>query len=285
MDQSIQMVLNNMKRACYKNEYKDNNDEMSVSLTLLYKLNKIKTTKYFRMKFFCLLLGCMVSFLPALAQKGNNEVRKGNKLYSTQDYKAATKLYNDALKKNPKLFDAAYDLGNADYRQKNYKEALAAYQKALPLTKNKVQIAHDFHNVGNALMNQKQYEDALKAYRTALLANPNDNETRFNYAYAAEMLKQQQNKNNKNNKDQKNQQNKQNKQDQKNQPNKQNNNDKNKQDKNKQNQDQQQPQGGGMSKQNADQILNAIQQEENQVQDKINQQRVQMHSQNPAKNW
>lgn len=273
-----------MKRACFKNGNKDENSNMHVLLPQQKKQFEIKPTNYLRMKFFCILLGCMVSFLPAMAQKGNNDVRKGNKLYNKQNYDAAAILYKEALKKNQKSFDAAYDLGNALYRQKNYKEAMAAYQKALPLTKDKIQLAHDFHNVGNALMNQKQYEDALKAYRSALLANPNDDETRFNYAYAAEMLKHQQNKNNQN---KNNQQNKQNKQDQKNQQNKQNQNgnNKNNQNQNKQNQDQQQPQGGGMSKQNADQILNAIQQEENQVQDKINQQRVQMHEQNPAKDW
>lgn len=282
MDQSVQMVLTNMRRACFQHEIKDKNGSMHGSI-LPNKLSEIKPTNYLRMKFFCILLGCMISFLPAIAQKGNNEVRKGNKLYNTQNYDAATMLYKDALKKNQKSFDAAYDLGNALYRQKNYKEALNAYQKALPLTKDKTQIAHDFHNVGNALMNQKQYENALKAYRSALLANPNDNETRFNYAYAAEMLKHQQNKNNQN----KNNQNKQNKQDQKNKQNPQNKNgiNKNNPNQNKQNQDQQQPQGGGMSKQTADQILNSIQQEENQVQNQINQQRVQMHQQNPAKDW
>jgi|YelNatPaOPRAMG01_1025707.scaffolds.fasta_scaffold00225_41 tetratricopeptide (TPR) repeat protein len=230
-----------------------------------------------------ILMFCFLPFFTVKAQKANSEIRKGVKMYDAQRYDQAAVLFKDALKKDSNSFDASYDLGNALYRQKNYKAAMDIYQKALPLTKDKSLIAKDLHNIGNAFMQQKQYEDALKAYRSALLANPNDDETRFNYAYAAEMLKHQQNKQNQNKQNKQNKQNQQNKQDNKNQ-NQQNNN-KNKNNNNNNNQNQQQPQGGGMSKQNAEQILNSIQQEENQVQNKINQQRVQMHSAQPAKDW
>lgn len=267
-----------MRQACFANREKFEKANVSVSYSHQLK-------KYFRMKVFFVLLGGLLICVPALAQKGNNEIRKGAKLYDTQNYSGAATFFQNALKKNSKSFDAVYDLGNALYRQKNYKAAMSAYQKALPLTKNKIHLAHAFHNIGNIMMDQKQYENALKAYRSALLANPNDNETRFNYAYAAEMLKHQQNKNNNNGKNnQKNQQNKQNQNQQKNKNNNNGKNNSNNQNQNNNN-NQQQPQGGGMSKQNADQILNSIQQEENQVQNQINQQRVQMHSPNPAKDW
>jgi hypothetical protein len=129
----------------------------------------------------------------------------------------------------------------------------------------------------------------LEAYKQSLLLNPNDNETRFNYAFAKAMMKNQQDKNkdkDKKNKDQQKQQDKkdQNKKDQKN--NNQQNNNQNQNNKDQQNKNQQQqPQGGGMSKQNAEQILDAIQQNEKNVQQKMNERKAKARSQNPEKDW
>jgi tetratricopeptide (TPR) repeat protein len=43
--------------------------------------------------------------------------------------------------------------------------------------------------MGNALMELKQYDKAVEAYKNALRNNPSDEKTRYNYALAKEMLK------------------------------------------------------------------------------------------------
>jgi len=49
-----------------------------------------------------------------------------------------------------------------------------------------------FHNIGNVLMEDKQCKEAAEAFKNALRNNPTDNETRYNYALAKECAAQQQ---------------------------------------------------------------------------------------------
>jgi tetratricopeptide (TPR) repeat protein len=199
------------------------------------------------------------------AQKESADVNSGNKLYKKGKFTEAEIAYRKGLLKNPKSFEATYNLGNALFKQKKYPDALEQYNNALALKPSeKKKIAAAFHNTGNSLLMDKKVEKSIKAYEQALKSNPKDNDTRYNLAYAQELLKQQkqqqkqQNKDNKDqNKDKKDQQKKdQQKKDQQNK------------DKQQQQQQQQQPQQPKMSKENAQQILDALQQDEKNAQDK-----------------
>ena len=147
------------------------------------------------------------------------------------------------------------------FRQKKYKEALQQYNNAIALhPKEKEKIAAAFHNTGNSLLIDNKVEESIKAFESALKNNPNDNETRYNLAYAQALLKKQ----NKDKKKDKNQdKNKDNKQDQK-QP----------QEEKPKEQPQKQPQQKQMSKENAQQILDALLQDEKNAQDKAKKQPV-----------
>ena len=116
-----------------------------------------------------------------------------------------------------------------------------------------LQIAAAFHNLGNALMEEKQYEKSIEAYKQSLKSNPKDDETRYNLAVAQYMLRQQQ-------KQQQQQQQQQNKDD------KQKENDQ--QQKNNDNQQQKQNEKQKMDRDQAEQILQAIEQDERDVQEK-----------------
>ena len=67
------------------------------------------------------------------AQKESDDVRNGNKLYKSSKFTEAEIAYRKGLLKNPKSFEANYNLGNALFRQKKYKEALEQYNNALVL--------------------------------------------------------------------------------------------------------------------------------------------------------
>ncbi len=108
------------------------------------------------------------------AQKGNNEVRAGNKKYNDKKYIEAEIDYRKGLEKNPKSFEGNYNLGNSLFRQKKYEEAYQQYEKAAsyaPKTE-KEKLAATYHNMGNSLLMQKKIEESIEAYKQALRHNP-----------------------------------------------------------------------------------------------------------------
>ena len=147
-----------------------------------------------------------------LQRKARKFVREGNELYKQEKYTDASVSYQKALNNNGQYGKAAYNLGNALYQNKNYREAIPQYELKAKTAKDKDTKAEAYHNIGNAMMEMKDYQGAVNAYKNSLRNNPNDDETRYNLAVAQQMLddqnKQQQNKdknknNNKNNKDKK----------------------------------------------------------------------------------
>lgn len=216
------------------------------------------TSTGLRMARVILPLLCVWIPLVGSAQMGNDDIRTGNKLYKNEKYVEAEIEYRKALQKNNRSFEANYNLGNALFRQGKYPEAFEQYKKSAPLsTESKQKLASNFHNMGNTFMTGQQYKEAIEAYKQALINNPKDNETRYNLAYAQAMLQKQQNRNEQNGGDdnrQKNQNPEEKPQDNPRQENE-----------NNPPPPQQQPQ---MSKETAQQILNALEQDAKEAQER-----------------
>ena len=196
-------------------------------------------------------------------------IRKGNRSFKDSVYVNAEVNYRKALEVNPQSTVSMFNLGNTLAQQNKVKEAMEQYVGATKVEKDKSNLAQIYHNMGVMLHTQKDYAKAVEAYKQSLRNNPKDNETRYNLALAQKMLKDQQNQ------DQNQDQNKDQKQDQQKDQDKQ---DQNKQDQQK-NQDQQQPpkpekKDDQMSKENAEQLLNSVMQDEKDVQDKVKKQQV-----------
>ncbi len=211
------------------------------------------------------------------AQKAERDyIRKGNRLYKDSVYVKAEVDYRKALDVNPKSAVSMYNLGNALLQQKKAKEAMEQYMAASKMEKDKSKLAQIYHNVGVIFQSAKDYAKAVEAYKQSLRNNPKDNETRYNLALAQKMLKdqQQKNKNQDQNKDKDKDKDKKDKKDQnKNQNNKDQKQDQQK-NKNQQQPPQQQKKDNQMSKQNAEQLLNSVLQDEKGVQDKVKKQQV-----------
>jgi tetratricopeptide (TPR) repeat protein len=235
-----------------------------------------------------------------LERQARADVREGNKQYNQLKFADAEVAYKKALSKNPNYSKAAYNLGNAIYQQGRNKEAIANYELSVKATKEKPNKAQIYHNIGNSYMKEKQYAQAVEAYKNSLRNNPNDDETRYNLALAQKMLKDQQNnqnnddKNNKDNKDNKDKNNKENQdKDGGNKDNQDKNNDK-KDDKgddknqNKQNpekKDQPQPRPNQLSPEQMKQLLDAMNNEENKTQQKLNEQKAKGRKIKQEKDW
>ena len=235
----------------------------------------------------------------AAAQTDRNLIRQGNRAFKTQKWAAAETQYRKAISKNQKNPQAIYNLGCALLMQQKDSLAMVQFGNAAQLEPNLFRRSKSYHNMGVVMQNHREYAQAIEYYKMALRCNPQDNETRYNLALCKKLLKnnpQNQNnkdKNNKNNKDKnKNDKNKdrdknkdKNKDDQnKNDQNK-NNKDKNK-DKNKnKNSNQNQQNQDKMSRDNAEQLLNAAIQQEQATKRKLQKAMSQPRRKAYDKNW
>lgn len=229
-----------------------------------------------QVKIIMTILLLIFSFINSNAQE-KKLVRKGNKLYEQKRYKEAADVYQQALMKNPSYTPGLFNLGNSMYQQKQYDAARKVMEATAKAEKDKDGKGAASYNIGNTYMQEQKWEDAISAYKQALRNNPQDADAKYNLSYAQAMLKKQQggggkdkNKDKKDdkNKDKDKQDNKDNKGDKKDQDkDKQGNNDK--QDENEDKQDKKpQPQPSKLSEKQAEQLLNALQQEEKKLQDK-----------------
>lgn len=218
--------------------------------------------------------------------------RNGNRDYEKQNYESAEVDYRRALEKNPAFYEAVFNLGDAVYRQQRFEESAKLFSRAaMDSTASVDDMARSFYNKGNAEFAQQKYSEALESYKQSLRLNPDDLEAKYNLAYTKKMLEQQQNQQNGGNgNDNQNQDNDKNRNNDRNQDNggddKQDSagndseNDRNDEhddssgdDNGEQGQKPQPQQGHGeprISQQEAEQMLQAVQQQEDKTRDKVN---------------
>ena len=232
-----------------------------------------RVTLFGRKKAVAILLLMMA--MSASAQTDRQYIRQGNKLFRSGDYPNAEVAYRKAIEKNPKNPQAVYNLGNALMAQKKDSAAVVQFESASKLETNPLRKAKAYHNMGVVCQSHKMYGEAIEAYKNALRLNPNDDETRYNLVLCKhQQQKQQQNQQNQNqqgNDDQK----KDDKKDQQKQDQQQDKQD-------KKQQEQPKPQ---MSKENAEQLLNAAIQNEKQTQDKLKKAQQQPQRRAIQNNW
>lgn len=125
----------------------------------------------------------------AIAQEKDKNLPRGNKEFKDKNYADAEADYRISLSKSPTKAIASYNLGNTIYRQKQPSEAKLAYVNTIENAKTKAEKHKAFHNLGNIFMTEKKYTEAVDAYKNALRNNPSDEQTRYNYALAKEYLK------------------------------------------------------------------------------------------------
>ncbi len=122
--------------------------------------------------------------------KSNDFVYEGNELVN-DDFASAEMEYRKAISEKPTSTIGAYNLGNAYYKNQRFGEALLRHQEVIESATTKEEKHKAYHNMGNALMQGKQCKEAVEAFKNALRNNPNDDETRYNLGLAKECSKQQ----------------------------------------------------------------------------------------------
>lgn len=254
------------------------------------------------------LLG-ISSFLSA--QKKDKNLYEGTKEFGNKNYINSEANFRVSQSKNEeKRAVANYNLGTSIYRQNQPGEAKFKFFNAVESAKTKEEKHKAFHNLGNTFMLEENYQAAVDAYKNALRNNPYDEETRYNYALAKQKLKEnppkgnQDNKDKDQNKDQNQNQNQDNQDDKKDK--KDNGKDKDKkdsdqsdkddnknkgdkkEDKNEDNKGENQnqnPKPSGANKQQIESILDAVNNAEKNIQDKINAKKVKAQPKTNDKDW
>ncbi|MCX7546476.1 tetratricopeptide repeat protein [Xanthomarina sp. F1114] len=137
-------------------------------------------------------------------KKANNYVFEGNEKAVNDDFVSAEMAYRQALSEQSSSVAGAYNLGTSYYKNENYTEALFRLQQAVKSATSKEEKHKAFHNIGNILMKEKRCKEAVEAYKSALRNNPSDDETRYNFGLAKECAEQQKNEQPDDNKDDQN---------------------------------------------------------------------------------
>ncbi len=246
---------------------------------------------------FLLIFSSLYSLSPAQDwfKRGENSfIRSGNRAYKDGDFARSETNYKKALEANGASEKGKFNLGNAYYSQDKYKEAAGEFEVAANFADDDAIKARSFHNLGNALLEEKQYKQSIEAYKQALRLNPKDMETKYNLAYAQQMLEQNPDQQQQQNQDQQQDENDQNQdnQNQQNQDQQQDNQDQQQQenqDQQQQNQDQQQQQEQqrkpNMSQQQIEQMLEALQYQEEKLQQKLQKSKARVKRVKVEKDW
>ena len=125
------------------------------------------------------------------AQDVNSIIKEANDAYKKGDYKNASELYKDALKKNAGDVTAKFNLGNALQKQNDAAGAEKYYTEVTDVNDISLK-AKALYNKGLSLVQQQKLQDAIENFKQSLTLVPNDNETRENLQKAINELKQKQ---------------------------------------------------------------------------------------------
>ena len=238
----------------------------------------MKASKNIRM-----ILSVLLLFIPLLAwpQADKKYIRQGNREYDKNKFSESEISYRRAIDKNKESANAVFNSGDALYKQKKYDDAGKQFVQNHDMNDDRTKKSASLFNLGNSLLMANKIKESIDAYKGSLRLDPDNMETKYNLAYAQDLLReqeqQQQQKQDQQNQDQnKDQQKQQDKQDNKNSDNQQ-----------QQQQDQQksQQQQKEISKEDAERLLNALSNDEKNVQEKVKLAKALKAKTSTLKNW
>ena len=218
----------------------------------------------------------LIFSMTAMAQTDRDYIRRGNRLMRDSVYDKAQVEYQKAIEKDNTNPISHFNLGNALLYQNKAEDAMKEYETAARLEKDKTRLAQIYHNMGVVLQSAKQFDKAVACYRNSLRNDPTNDETRYNYALSLFQLKK-----NQGGQDNQDQQKDDKGQDEKKEQEQQ----QQKQEQDKKDEQQQQPQPEQMSRENAEQMLNAAMQDEKATQEKIQKAQQKRQQKQLQKQW
>ena len=124
-------------------------------------------------------------------QAGRGETREGNRLYEEGRFAEAHEKYLEALLEAPDSPIIRFNDGNALYQGENYESALESFRTAVESGDPQLAAAA-WYNLGNTLYRQGTLPESLEAFKQALRADPADIDAKHNLERVLEQMQQQQ---------------------------------------------------------------------------------------------
>jgi len=149
-----------------------------------------------------ILILFFASAVLTFAQVDKKYIRQGNHEYDKEKFPESETSYRKALDKNKESADAIFNTGDALYKQKKYEEATRQFEENYSMSEDKKKKSASLYNMGNSLLMNNKVQESIEAYKRSLKLDPKNTETKYNLAYAQDLLKQQQNKKKNDNNDQ-----------------------------------------------------------------------------------
>ena len=134
---------------------------------------------------------CMIASSVIYGQAERKYIRQGNKEYEEETYDESEILYRKALEKERDFYTGEFNLGDALYKQDKFEDAARSFDNLVENETDRDKLGHLYHNLGNSLLKSNKVEESIEAYKQALRNNPADEETRYNLAFAQQLLQQQ----------------------------------------------------------------------------------------------
>ncbi len=222
----------------------------------------------------------LLNVLSFVSAAQSAKITEGNSEYEKNRFRNAESAYRKALEKDQKMFEGNFNLGNALYKQNKFEEASQQFLNASVCRQTPEAMNKSLYNMGNSFLKAEKYKESVEAYKKALKLNPDDEDARYNLSYALQKLKEQQQKNQEQNKNQQ----KQDKQDKQNQQDKKNQQQQDQQKQEQQEKKQQQQQRPKLTKEEAEQMLRALKNDEKDLQ-KEKARKFSVSNANREKNW
>ncbi|HUS86262.1 MAG TPA: tetratricopeptide repeat protein [Bacteroidales bacterium] len=241
------------------------------------------------MRYILLILIMLVTPTDAAGQKERKQVRLGNKEYRNIQYGESELSYRRALDEDPRYNDASFNLGNSLYKQNKYEDAQERFSELSSSELDRLARAGSFYNLGNSLLKSGKIEESIEAYKNSLRLKPDNPEAKYNLAYAQDLIKQQeqqqqQQQDQEQNQDRKNDQQQQ-QQDQQDQENREQNDQQQQQDQQNNEEQEQQQNEQKMTKEDAERLLQALANNEKEVQEKVKKEKAARMRVRTLKNW
>jgi tetratricopeptide (TPR) repeat protein len=211
------------------------------------------------------------------AQPDRKFIREGNREYEKDKFSESEISYRRALDKNKESADAVFNTGDALYKQKKYEDAGRQFIENHNMNEDKKKKSAGLYNLGNSLLMANKVQESIDAYKGSLKLYPENPEAKYNLAYAQDLLKQQQ--------QQQQQQQKQDQQDKDQEKKDKDQQDKQDQKDQKQDQQKDQQQQQQISKEDAERLLNALANDEKNVQEKVKLAKALKAKVRTVKNW
>ena len=240
------------------------------------------------MKSLILILTLLIISFAVYAQEERKIIREGNESFNNGDFNNAESSYKKAFEMNPENFQMFNNIGASQYRNSMYTESAMTYENLLKMAGNRQDKADAFYNIGNSYLQAADYQKSIEAYQNALRMDPTHDKSRYNMSVATKIQEQQQQE-----QDQQQEQgdgdgeNENDKQDQDGDKDEEQSNDgdENQDEKQEDEKDAPQPKENEMTREEMERFLESLQQQEKDVQEKVNKEKFKTQQRVVEKEW